>query len=330
MRAMMIAVLPGDGIGPEVIGAALEVLSKVAPDLETVHGDVGLECYSRRGEYLPDDTLDLVKQSDAVLFGAITTPLKAEGYRSPILRIRKEFDLYANLRPVKNPAPGIGLVDMDVVIVRENTEGMYTGDETVDAEGVDLRRRVSRSASERICRFARDLCENQGRGRVTCVHKANVLRKSDGLFRDVFYEVMEGSSVDARDMIVDAAAAALVTSPQEFDVMVTLNLYGDILSDEAAALAGGLGIAPSANLGDRHALFEPVHGSAPDIAGKGVANPTAAFLTTAMLLEHIGRPEDAFRVRNAVTAALSAGHRTRDLGGRSGTTDFTRQVLSRL
>lgn len=330
MMTMMIAVLPGDGIGPEVLRSAIHVLKKVAPDLETVHGDVGLECFSRRGEYLPDDTIDLIKASDAVLFGAITTPLKAEGYRSPILRIRKEFDLYANLRPVRNPAPGIGLVDMDVVIVRENTEGMYTGDETVDADGVDLRRRVSRAASERICRFARELSESQGRKRVTCVHKANVLRKSDGLFRDVFYEVMEGSDIDSRDMIVDAAAAALVTSPQDLDVIVTLNLYGDILSDEAAALAGGLGIAPSANLGDRHALFEPVHGSAPDIAGRGIANPTAALLTTAMMLEHIGRADEAASLRGAVTASLSAGHRTRDLGGDLGTYEFTEQVLSRL
>ena len=327
---MKIAVLPGDGIGPEVIGAAVDVLNHVTPDLETMYGDVGLECFSRRGEYLPEDTIDLIKHSDAVLFGAITTPLKAEGYRSPILRIRKEFDLYANLRPVRNPAPGIGLVDMDIVIVRENTEGMYTGDETVDAEGVDLRRRVSRAASERICRFARDLSETHKRKRITCVHKANVLRKSDGLFRDVFYEVMEGSIIESRDMIVDAAAAALVSNPQEMDVIVTLNLYGDILSDEAAALAGGLGIAPSANLGDRHALFEPVHGSAPDIAGMGIANPTAAFLTTAMMLEHIGRIEEAVRIRDAVTASLSAGHRTRDLGGGLGTIDFTKQVLSRL
>jgi len=327
---MRIAVLPGDGIGPEVIGAAVEVLKHVAPDLETVHGDVGLECFSRRGEYLPDETLDLIRESDAVLFGAITTPLKAEGYRSPILRIRKEFDLYANLRPVRNPAPGIGLVDMDVIIVRENTEGMYTGEETVDDEGVDLKRRVSRAASERICRFAREISESQSRKSVTCVHKANVLRKSDGLFRDVFYEVMEESVIESRDMIVDAAAAALVSNPQCMDVIVTLNLYGDILSDEAAALAGGLGIAPSANLGDGHALFEPVHGSAPDIAGKGVANPTASFLTTAMMLEHIGRTEEAGRIRRAVTATLSAGHRTRDLGGGLGTKEFSEQVLSRL
>lgn len=327
---MKVAVLPGDGIGPEVLSSAVEAVGLLCPDIELLEADVGLDCFQRRGEYLPEDTLGLVKETDAVLFGAITSPLKADGYRSPILRMRKELDLYANLRPVRNPAAGIGLVDLDVMIVRENTEGMYTGDEQVTSEGVDLRRTVTRRASERICRFARDLALRHGRGRVTCVHKANVLRLSDGLFRDVFYEVMEGSDLEAKDMIVDAAAAALVSTPQELDVMVTLNLYGDILSDEAAALAGGLGIAPSANLGDHNALFEPVHGSAPDIAGKGIANPTAALLSAAMMMDHLKRHQEASSLRTAVGDVLASGQRTRDLGGVLSTKEFSSLVLGRI
>ncbi len=327
---MRVAVLPGDGIGPEVIGAAVAALRELAPELELVHGDVGLECHSRRGEYLPDETMELVKGSDAVLFGAVSTPLSAEGYRSPILTMRRELDLYANLRPVRNLAPGLGLLDLDVIIVRENTEGMYTGDESVDEEGVTLSRRVSRRACERICRFARDIGESSGRGRLTCVHKANVLRRSDGLFRDVFYETVRGSALRCDEMLVDAAAAELVVRPDALDVIVTLNLYGDILSDEAAALAGGLGTAPSANIGDRHALFEPVHGSAPDIAGRDLANPSAALLSAAMMLDHLRMPEPAAALRSAVSGTVADGGRTRDLGGELGTEEFASLVVSRL
>lgn len=326
---MRVAVLPGDGIGPEVIDAAEEALRVLAPDLEIVHGELGLDCYSRLGEYLPDETMTLLKESQAALFGAITSPIVANDYQSPILTIRKKMDLYANLRPVRNPAPGIGLKDIDVVIVRENTEGMYTGEETVYKEHIELARRVSRYACERICAFARNTGESMGRKKVSCVHKANVLRKSDGLFRDVFYTSMAGSTLSAEDALVDAVAAGLVTSPQFYDVIVTLNLYGDILSDEAAALAGGLGIAPSANLNERFGLFEPVHGSAPDIAGKGIANPTAAFLSTAMMLEFLGMKAEGTKLRSAVEEVLASGNRTRDLGGSLSTKEFGRLVVKR-
>ncbi len=327
---MRIAVLPGDGIGPEVIRAAEAALRELVPEMELVHGDVGLECHSRRGEYLPEETIDLIKGTDAALFGAISTPLRTEGYRSPILTMRKELDLYANLRPVKNLAPGVGLVDLDVIIVRENTEGMYTGDESVDADGVTLGRRVSRRACERICRFAREHGESSGRSRLTCVHKANVLRRSDGLFRDVFYDTATGSHMSCGDMLVDAAAAEMVVRPEALDVIVTLNLYGDILSDEAAALAGGLGVAPSANIGDRHALFEPVHGSAPDIAGRNVANPSAALLSAAMMLEHLDMEDEADALRSALRGTVAAGGRTRDLGGNLGTEEFASLVVEGL
>ncbi len=325
-----VAVLPGDGVGPEVIDATVRLLKLLRDDLELLHGDVGLNCHARRGEYLPQETLDLVAEADAVLFGAITTPLGDPDYRSPILQLRRELDLYANVRPLQRIHPSLGLVDLDAIIVRENSEGMYTQIEREDLEGVTLERRVSVRGSRRITRFARVLAERMDRKRVTCVHKANVLRRSDGLFRDIFYEEMEGSSLEARELLVDAAAAALVDRPHELDVMVTLNLYGDILSDEGSALTGGLGLSPSANVGAGVALFEPVHGSAPDIAGKGIANPSATMLSAVMMLEHLGMNDESEMLRKAVAGAIGDGARTRDLGGELNTVQFSEAVASRL
>jgi len=324
-----VVVIRGDGIGPEVIDSALRVMEQVA-FFDPVEAHAGLACKREMGEYLPDATLELLREADAALFGAITTPLGDPSYRSPILTMRQELDLYANVRPAKRLHPSIGLVDLDAVIVRENTEGMYTRREIEDEDGVTLERRVSRRASERIVRFAISLCRAQGRRRLTCVHKANVLRRSDGLFRDVFYAEMEDSGLEGDDLLVDAAAAALVTRPGDIDCMVTLNLYGDILSDEAAALVGGLGLAPSANLSDSFGLFEPVHGSAPDIAGKGVANPIAAMLSAAMMLDHLGKVTEARRIEEAIRLTLDSGHRTRDLGGDLGTIGFTDRVIDAL
>lgn len=323
-----IAVLPGDGIGPEVIGSALTVLGAVTQDLEFLRGDIGLECHSRTGEYLPRETLDIIDESDAVLFGAITTPLGDPNYRSPLLQLRKQLDLYANVRPISKVHPSLGLVDLDAIIVRENTEGMYTQVERQDPEGVTLERRVSIRGSRRIVRFARELAEKNGRKRITCVHKANVLRRSDGLFRDIFFEEMMGSSLEVKELLVDAAAAAMVDRYREIDVIVTLNLYGDILSDEGSALTGGLGLSPSANMNADFGLFEPVHGSAPDIAGRGVANPTAAILSTAMMLDFFGMNTEAETIRLAVHDAIDRGARTRDMKGEHSTKQFTDLVAS--
>ncbi len=322
-----ICVLPGDGIGPEVTRCAVSVLKAATNQLEFVEGSIGQKAFEERGTYLPRETLDLIRSCDSTLFGAVTTPPSAD-YVSPVLQFRKELDLYANVRPVKTIARS-PLGSIDVVIVRENTEGMYTQNEVASEAGVTTMRRVSRRACERIVGFAIDYCLRNGRGRICCVHKANVLMKSDGLFLSVFREKMarEGKALRAEEQLVDSAGLHLVTDPKRFDTIVTLNLYGDILSDVAAGVAGGLGFAPSANIGDRYSVFEPAHGSAPDIQGKGTANPTAAILSGAMMLRHLGMGLPAQDIEQAVSSVYSAGHLTLDLGGRHGSATFTEHVL---
>lgn len=326
-----VCVIRGDGIGQEVVPATVRMLQAIHAPLHLEEADMGLDCHARTGEYLPQETLDLIRNSDATLFGAITSPpAGTKGYRSPILALRKEFDLYANVRPVKRLRPDIGLVDLDCLIVRENTEGMYTGREREIEGGVLLERIVTENACRRLTKKAVQLCREQGRRRIICVHKANVMRLSDGLFRRVFMEEVEGTGLKADELLVDAAAAALVTSPRRLECIVTLNLYGDILSDEAAALIGGLGLAPSVNLGDRYAIFEPTHGSAPDIAGRGIANPIATMLSACMMLRHLQMPMLATKVEESIGAVLAAGVRTPDLGGTASTAIFTEAVIARL
>jgi methanogen homoisocitrate dehydrogenase len=323
-----VAVIEGDGIGPEVISSAVDVLRYIDADLDMVAADMGQESYRRNGSFLPQATVELLKECDAALFGAITSPTTYyPDYKSPLLQLRREFDLYANIRPVKRLHPSIGLVDLDVLIVRENTEGMYSGSEREVPGGVITERKITERACRRIVQKAIELCQAGGRRSITCVHKSNVLRRSDGMFREIFYEQVGDSGLQGRDLLVDAAAAALVLQPQRQECLVTLNLYGDILSDEAAALVGGLGFAPSANIGDNFALFEPTHGSAPDIAGKGIANPIAAILSGAMMLRFLGMGEKAERIEAAIPVALERGIRTPDAGGRLSTKEFTKDFL---
>ena len=326
-----VAVIGGDGIGPEVISSAIRTLEAVGAPLELVPAEMGLRCNSINGSYLPEATIQTMESTDCCLFGAITSPTTAiPSYRSPLLEVRKRFDLYANVRPSKRLNSRIGLVDLDLVIVRENTEGMYTGLESDIDGGVSLQRIVTERACRRLVRFSIDLCRKKGIRSITCVHKANVLRRSDGLFKRIFYEELEGSGLEANDILVDAAAAALVSKPKDLHCLVTLNLYGDILSDEAAALVGGMGFAPSGNIGEKYALFEPVHGSAPDIAGQGVANPTGAILSAAMMLDHLGIKRLGDELRGAVETTLAQGTLTRDAGGDASTEKFTETVLANL
>lgn len=326
-----VAVMGGDGIGPEVVGATMLILEQMDLGLEFIKTEMGLACHERTGHYLPRETIGTLESSKAVLFGAITSPVTPDpNYRSPLLQLRKHFDLYANVRPCSAILPGLGLVDLNAVIVRENTEGMYTGREREEDGAVILERVVSEKGCRRIVEKAIEVAKSNGMSKITCVHKANVLRRSDGLFRRVFYTTMEGSGLDADDMIVDAAAAALISRPKSFECIVTLNLYGDILSDEAAALTGGLGMAPSANIGDHFGLFEPVHGSAPDIAGRGIANPSATILSACMLLEFVGNASAAARLRSALTRTIKEGDRTKDIGGTLGTMQFAEKVIERL
>ena len=325
-----ICVLPGDGIGPEVVDCAVKVLKAATKDIEFAYADIGQTAFRKHGKHLPDDTLELMKSSDSCLFGAVTS--SELDHESPVLKFRKDLDLYANLRPVRTLVNVPNRPPIDVVIVRENSEGMYTQDEVYDDKGVTTMRRVTKRASERIVGYAIDYALRAGRKKVTCVHKANVLKASDGLFLSIFRDLMKekGRGLTASEQLVDSAAMKLVTEPGIFDVIVTLNLYGDILSDVAAGVAGGLGFAPSGNIGPKHSVFEPAHGSAPDIAGKGIANPTAAMLAGAMMLDHLGMIREADNVQRAVAGFYSSGHLTSDLGGRHGSASFTDHVLKNM
>ena len=323
-----VAVIPGDGIGPEVIEAAVEVLEATKAPLRFAFYEAGDDCLKRRGVALPDETLQAALEADAVLFGAA-----GETAADVILRLRRELKTFVNLRPAK-ALKGVPCLhpQTDLVIVRENTECLYKGLEAQIAEGVVTATRViTRSASERIARFAFEYARARGRRRVTAVHKANVLKQSDGLFLEGVRAVAQAfADVEYDEVLVDAAALHLVMRPERFDVLVMPNLYGDILSDLAAGLIGGLGLCPSANLGENHALFEPVHGTAPDLAGRGIANPTAAILCGAMLLEHLGYLEEAQAVQAALEAAVEAGETTPDWGGSLTTREVARAVIQRL
>ena len=329
MVTKQVAVIPGDGIGPEVVDAALRVLDALDPDIEYLHVSAGLACKKREGEYLPEATLTAVRAADAVLFGAITSPLASEDphYKSVILALRQELDAYANVRPARDLGQPCFAPKLDLVLVRENSEGMYNCPETEDAEGVTTHRRISKRGSERVIRFAFEHAKRKGRKQLHCLHKANVLRKSDGLFLSTFRSISHRyHDVAAKEMLLDNAAMQLVLKPHQFDMMVTMNLYGDVLSDEMAGLVGGLGFAPSGSYGPQKALFEPVHGSAPDIAGKGVANPCGAILSSAMMLEYLGFDAEARRVEEGVRSALKVG-RTPDAGGTFSTEAFTDLVV---
>ncbi len=332
-----ICLIPGDGVGREVIPAAAEVLQAMKVDLKFVQADAGFQCFEERGDALPEATMKLAREAEAVLFGATASPSTIiPGYRSPILALRREFDLYANLRPVFSLPGDYSKPGIDMLIVRENTEGLYSGRERREGDVAIAERVITRSGSERIVRTACEqaMLRSKARGLppvLTVVHKANVLKQTDGLFRECALRVVsEFPEIKVKELLVDAAAMTLVRSPQSVDVLVTTNLFGDILSDEASALVGGLGVAPSANIGTGTPVFEPVHGSAPDIAGKGCANPVGTLLSSAMMLDRLSESEQAVRLRQAVIGALAEGVRTADLGGTATTEQFTRAVCERL
>ncbi|KZX13431.1 isocitrate/isopropylmalate family dehydrogenase [Methanobrevibacter curvatus] len=323
-----IAVIPGDGIGKEVMEGAIDVLEGTGVEFSFTYENAGDECLKDCGYALPDDTLALAKKSDAVLFGAA-----GETAADVIVRLRQELDLYANLRPVKS-YPGTNAIfqDIDFMIVRENTEGMYIGVESENKDGATAKRLITHKASQKICDYAFKYAITTGRKRVTGVHKANVLKITDGLFKKTFYEVAEKyDTIESNDYYVDATAMYLLTKPQFFDVIVTTNLYGDILSDEGAGIVGGLGLIPSANIGDKGALFEPVHGSAPDIAGQSKANPIAMILSAKMMLEFLGENESAKAIDEAVLKVITQKNiLTPDMGGNSTTKDLAKSIKNNL
>ncbi len=311
-----IAVVEGDGIGREVVPVAREILAAVRPDFEFFDVEVGYGLWERTGSACGEETMTDLRSADAVLFGAVTTP-PDPCYRSVLLRIRHDLDLYANVRPIRGER-------VDIVIVRENTEGLYSGIEWTEPDRSCTVRVVSRQGSERIARYACTLAKS--RRHLTVGNKANVL-KSDCLFVEVCAAEAVRAGVPYKACYIDALCLDLLMHPDRYDVVVTTNMFGDILSDAAAYLVGGLGMLPSANIGKRAALFEPVHGSAPDIAGKNIANPVAAIRSAAMLLAHFGDTASATVVEEAVGRVIRAGIRTRDLGGVAGTREFGAAVL---
>ena len=316
-----IAVIPGDGIGNEVMEAAIYVLDALNINFEYIYAEAGDECLEKNGTALPDETLEIIRKSDACLFGAA-----GETAADVIVKIRQEMEMFANLRPVKSyPNTNSLSENIDFMIVRENTEGLYiAGEEDYTEEGAVARRIITREAEERIIDYAFKYAKENNKSKVTGVHKANVLKKSDGLFKDVFYEVAKRyPEIATEDYYVDATAMYLITKPESFDVIVTTNLFGDILSDEGAGLVGGLGLIPSANIGKNAALFEPVHGSAPDIAGQGKANPLAMMLSAIMMLRYLGENEAADKFDNAILKVLNnANILTCDLGGSATTMEL--------
>jgi isocitrate dehydrogenase (NAD+) len=328
-----ITLIPGDGIGPEVTGAAVRIIEAAGVEIEWENFFIGAEALSRYGDPLPQNLIDSIKRNRVALKGPVGTPI-GSGFSSANVALRKRLDLFANLRPVKN-IPGIKtrFENVDLIIVRENTEDLYSGIEHVVVPGVvESLKIITEKASTRIARFAFEYARKNNRKRITTIHKANIMKLSDGLFLDCVRNIAKDyPEIKNDEKIVDNACMQLVMRPEEYDVLLLENLYGDIVSDLGAGLVGGLGVVPGANIGENAAVFEAVHGSAPDIAGKNWANPTAIFQTSALMLDYLNEPKAASRIRVALESLLAEGKcRTRDLGGTASTTEFTEAVAHRI
>ncbi len=333
-----VTLIPGDGIGPSIADATVRVLEAVGADLAFDVQLAGQAGVTRYHDPIPDATLDSIRKTRIALKGPLETPV-GEGFRSINVALRKAFDLYANVRPAHVILRGGRFDKVDIVLVRENTEGLYIGVEHYIKIGNDPKAAaesilvITRQGSERIVRYAFEYALAHGRQKVTLVHKANILKFSQGLFLDVGREVAREyqGRIEFDTQIVDAMAMKLVIAPEQFDVIVTTNMFGDILSDEISGLVGGLGLAPGANIGEGAAIFEAVHGTAPDIAGKNIANPGALILASAMMLDHLGERERGDRIRNAFEEQVREGRAlTRDLGGTAGTDQFTDELVARV
>ncbi|MDO4535988.1 MAG: isocitrate/isopropylmalate dehydrogenase family protein [Clostridium perfringens] len=325
-----ITLIPGDGIGLEVTRAMKKVVEAIGVNIEWDEVSVGEAEIEKYGTPLPKHVIDSIKKNKIAIKGPVTTPI-GKGFRSVNVTLRQELDLYTNLRPIKS-FKGIEkrYRDVDLVIVRENTEDLYSGIEhKVGEDAAESIKIITRKASERICDFAFKYAKENNRKKVTCVHKANIMKISDGLFLEVFRDVAKKYNIAYDDLIVDAAAMNLVLNPEKYDVMVMPNLYGDILSDLCAGLVGGLGIIPGANIGKDYAIFEAVHGSAPDIAGKNLANPTALIQSAVMMLKYLGEYEGAIKIENALAKVFEDRELlTKDLGGNATTDEFADKVCS--
>ncbi len=334
MARHKITLLPGDGIGPEVTASVVSIIECAGVDVEWENYFVGSEAIARFGDPLPKEVLDSILRNKVALKGPVTTPV-GTGFTSINVRLRKTLDLYANLRPVRS-MPNIitRFQNVDLVVVRENTEDLYSGLEHEVVPGVvESLKIITERASTRIARFAFEYARTHGRKKVTAVHKANIMKMSDGLFLNCFRKVAkEYPNINADDKIVDNLCMQLVVDPLQFDILLLENLYGDIVSDLAAGLVGGLGVVAGANIGENGAVFEAVHGSAPDIAGQNKANPLALLQSAVLMLQHIGEMDAASRIQNAIVKVLASGpeHRTRDIGGKGSTSDFTAAMCDTL
>lgn len=330
---MHVVLIPGDGIGPEVTAATQRVVAAAGVNISWVVAHAGAACADRFGDPLPPETLDLIRRYRVALKGPCTTPV-GEGFRSINVRLRQELDLYASVRPVRTlPGIQVPFQDVDLIVVRENTEGLYSGLEHVVVAGVvESLRVVTQRAAERVVRFAFELARREGREKVTFCHKADVLRLSDGLFLQAARQVADDFPfIEFEERRIDNLCMELALDPTRFDVLVMENLFGDVISDLCAGLVGGLGLVPGANIGSRYAVFEAVHGSAPDIAGKGLANPIACLRSAVLLLDHIGQRAAAARIEAAVLRTVQRGvGLTRDLGGDGTTETLTAEIIRHL
>lgn len=329
----MITVFKGDGIGPEITDCVLEILESAGAGLDYEIYNVGEAEWKRNGALIPDEAYASFERNRVLLKSPITTPI-GHGFRSLNVTLRNKYDLYANIRPAKsNIAVKTPFSDVDMVIFRENTEDLYVGvEEKIDEDTVHAKKIITRKASTRIIRDAFEYAKNHGRKKVTCVHKANILKMSDGLFLDIFEQIAkEYPEIEHNDKIIDNTCMQMVMNPNQFDVIVTPNLYGDLLSDLASGLIGGLGLLPSSNLGTDYAMFEAVHGSAPDIAGKHIANPTALLWSACMMLEYLGQKECAGKIRRAVDKVLADGTcLTPDLHGTATTEEYRDAIIRKI
>ncbi|MBT3710648.1 MAG: isocitrate dehydrogenase [Gammaproteobacteria bacterium] len=335
MTETKITVISGDGIGPEIMDSTLEILSRLESNLAFDMALAGGPALQQGMDLIPEETLGKIESNVATLKGPITTPI-GRGFTSVNVSLRQHFDLYANVRPALSiPGATTRYSDIDILTVRENMEGLYSGvGQTLspDGERAELKSVVTRTGSRRVLKYAFELAQRLGRKKVTVVHKANIMKSTSGLFLDMAREVAANyPEIECQEMIVDNCAMQLVMNPQRFDVMVTTNLFGDILSDLCAGLIGGLGLTPGANIGNDKGIFEAVHGSAPDIAGQNIANPTALLLASAMMLDHLGMQNDAERIRRAIQQVIGEGKSiTSDLGGAASTTDYTKALVKAL
>ena len=323
-----VAVLPGDGIGPEIVSSAVAVINSLVSDIELINGDFGYDCYKRAGEALPRITMDLIDECDAILVGCVNNPENDRLFRNPLADIKKRLDLYAEVRKVTKIVPDLGIIgNIDATFIMENDEGMFNISEIDELDGATLTKRISHSGSKRICQFAKDYMKERKGKHITCVHKADMYRLTDGLFLNTFREVMQDSDIRYDDMKADEMASYIMREPRNVNYVVSVSPYCDILSEETASLTGGVHLVPTGIFSERKALFKPLHGPNDTLEGLNIVNPTASLLSAAMMLDYLGYREKADILRESIRSAYKRGYRTPDTGGETGTYDFTTQVV---